>query len=351
MKKLFQVFIPKETRTKVEEILYSGNLNSGVYVQEFENKIKKYLGIENFIAVNSYSSASTIVWDLIGIKSDDEVIASPMSCLASNQPLAMKKAKVKWCDIDPNIGSLDPDQVEKNITNNTKAILHYHWGGYPGYIDEVVQIGRKYGIPVVEDAIESFGSEYKGKKLGNTGADFTLFSFQPVRLPTTIDGGGIVIRNLKDYSKAKLIRDYGINRSNFRDELGEINPDSDISTPGISASLNELNAYIGSSAMNHIPELLAIQRKNAESNYNSLIGRKSFKPINTDHTLPNYWVYSFLTKSRDELLKEFRNKGIYASKVHIRNDNYSVFNAEKIPLKGVDEFNDSILSIPSGWWL
>ncbi|MTI19475.1 aminotransferase class V-fold PLP-dependent enzyme, partial [Fulvivirga sp. RKSG066] len=232
-----------------------------------------------------------------------EIIASPMSCLASNQPLALLGAQIKWVDIDPNIGSLDPDEVKKNISSNTKAILLYHWGGYPGHIDEIVAIGQQFDIPVVEDAIESFGSEYKNKKVGNHGADFTLFSFQPVRLPTTIDGGGIVIRNSTLLDKALLMRDYGINRSNFRDSLGEINPECDISLPGMGATLNELGAYIGYTAMDYVPDLLKKQRNNAKVNKSVLDVYNEILHLSPKDALPNYWIYSFLTPKRDLLLK------------------------------------------------
>lgn len=354
MEPLFKVFMPKDISEVVNTILYSGKLTSGVKVKEFEKNVKNFIGSNNFLALNNYNSAAEITWELIGIKEDDEVIASPMSCLASNQPLALKKATLKWVDIDPIVGSLDPIEVRKSITSKTKAILHYHWGGYPGHIDEIIAIGKEYGIPVVEDAIESFGSEYKGKKIGNTGADYTLFSFQPVRLPTTIDGGGIIFKNEEDYKKALLLRDYGIDRSKFRDELGEINSKCDIALPGMGAGLNEIGALIGVESMRKIEILLALQRNNAQKNNNFVATLENSLPLGfSNKTNPNYWIYSFLTPDRDSLLVKLRDKGYYASKVHLRNDYYSVFgksNGRQF-LKGVDKFEKEQLSIPCGWWL
>lgn len=354
MQPLLKVFMPSNISNDVKNILYSGKLTSGVKVKEFEKNVKTFIGSNNFLALNNYNSASEITWELIGIKEGDEVIASPMSCLASNQPLALKKATLKWVDIDPIIGSLDPTEVRKSITSNTKAILHYHWGGYPGYIDEIIAIGKEFGIPVVEDAIESFGSEYKGKKIGNTGADFTLFSFQPVRLPTTIDGGGLICKNEEDYNKALLLRDYGIDRSKFRDELGEISSKCDIALPGMGAGLNEIGALIGVKSMLKIEELLAKQRKNAQENNKIIASFEGSLPLGLPiKTNPNYWIYSFLTPNRDELLLKLRDMNYYASKVHLRNDYYSVFgksNGKKV-LNGVVQFEKQQLSIPCGWWL
>ena len=82
---------------------------------------------------------------------------------------------IKWADIDPTTGTLDPGSVEKKISSKTKAIIHNHFCGYPGYIDEINELGRRYGIPVIDDGIEAFGSEYKRQKIGNCGTDITIF--------------------------------------------------------------------------------------------------------------------------------------------------------------------------------
>lgn len=348
---LFKVFIPPDVVANANDILLSGSLNSGKYLSEFETKVRSFIGCERFLAVNSYNSAAQIVYELIGLKPGDEVIASPMSCLASNQPVAIKRAIMKWTDIDPLVGSLDPDEVRKNITKHTKAILFYQWGGYPGHIDEILQIGKDFGIPVIEDAIESFGSEYRGRKLGNTGADYTLYSFQPVRLPTTIDGGGIAFKAVADYEKAVLIRDYGIDRSSFRDYFGEITETCDISIPGFGATLNEFNAFIGSKSMDKVPLLLQKQKENSKNNTEYLTRLGQVSCIGLADSNPNYWIFTFLSSDRDNLLDFIRKDNIYASKVHLRNDYYSLFGSFQDKLTGVKKFSDETLSIPCGWWV
>ena len=119
---------------------------------------------------------------------------------------------------------------EKKLVNKQKQ--HNHFCGYPGFIDEINVIGKEYGISVIDDCIEAFGSEYKGRKLGNCGTDITIFSFNAVRIPNTIDGGAIIIHNKDLLKQAVLIRDCGIDRSIFRDELGEISPLCDITVTG-----------------------------------------------------------------------------------------------------------------------
>ena len=351
MESLFKVFMKKGITDELSEILYSGQLASGKYCNQFEQLLSEFLGVQRVDLTNSYSTASSLVWEAIGIKSEDEVIASPMSCLASNQPVVMKGGKIVWADIDPTVGSLAPDSVKEAITPNTKAILHYHWGGYPGYIDEILAIGQEYGIPVVEDGIEAFGSSYKNKKLGATGADFSIFSFQPVRLPTSVDGGAVVCKNPDDAEKIALIKDYGIDRSEFRDTHGEISAYCDINLSGFGGAMSELNAFIGLQNLSETGRLIELQHIAAQNNDRLLEELvRGARPIGLLDTKPNYWIYTFLSDKRDELILEFRERGLSASKVHLRNDRYSVFGKFRGDLTGVNEFEQTSLSIPSGWW-
>jgi dTDP-4-amino-4,6-dideoxygalactose transaminase len=351
MKPLYKVFIPTDIAQDISLVLSSGQISSGKLAKEFEKAVASYIGCNYFLSTNNYNTASQLVWETIGINPGDEIIASPMSCLASNQPLAMKRAKLVWADIDPQVGSLDPSSVKKKITSKTKAILHYHWCGYPGHIDEVLQIASDYGLPVVEDAIESFGTLYKGKLMGNTGADFTLFSFQPTRLPCSVDGGGVVFKSKENFEKATLIRDFGIDRKRFRNHVSEIEESCDISLPGFSGGLNELSAAIGLKSLLQVPSLLGQQRTNAISNKQYLsdeFGISNY--VDNRNGDPNYWVFSFLSDDSSQLLVELRKRGVYASRVHLRNDRYSVFGTFDPKLVGVNDFEKRQLSIPSGWW-
>lgn len=337
---------------EMNSILHSGALTYGKWGKLFEQKLGEYIGEPRIAAVNSYNSAMLVALAVIGTKPGDEVIASPMSCLASNQPFATQSLKVVWADIDPKTGTLCPESVKSRITSKTKAIFHNHFCGYPGYIDEINKIGKEKGIIVVDDAIEAFGSEYKGKRIGNTGTDITIFSFQTVRLPNTIEGGAIAFNSDDFYKKANLIRDYGIDRSQFRDDSGEISPSCDISLPGYGATLSDINSYIGVLQLQEIEELIQIQRKNAEA-WEHIIQSKTknceFVNSKSDKK-PNYWVFGLLSPDKIGLIERFRAAGYYGSGVHLPNNYYSVFGSHEI-LPGVDEFYSKFLAIPCGWWV
>jgi len=348
---LFKPYMPEQL-PELETILHSGSLSYGKWGKLFEIKLGEYIGEPKIVSVNSYNSAMLVALAVIGIKQGDEIIASSMSCLASNQPFVTQGAKVIWADIDPLTGTLSPDSVRSKITSKTKAIFHNHFCGYPGSIDEINEIGKENGIMVVDDAIEAFGSEYKGRRIGNTGADITVFSFQTVRLPNTIDGGALAFKNAEFYEKALLIRDYGIDRKNFRTSNGEINSACDINTPGFGVTLSEINSYIGCLQMDKVDELMAIQRKNAVIWRNSILLKYPETNFlgNTLNELPNYWVFGILNSNKMTLLKKFRDEGYYASSVHLPNNYYSVF-GNRMQMPGVNEFYANFLALPCGWWL
>lgn len=339
-----------ENLGELNSILNSGSLSYGKWGKIFENQLASYFNHKNVAVVNSFNSAILVLIASFNLKSGDEVIASPMSCLASNQPFAACNIIIRWADIDPMTGTLSPSDVKKKITNRTKLIFHNHHCGYPGYIDEIREIANQNGLLVIDDGIEAFGSEYKGRRIGNVGSDATVFSFQTVRMPNTIDGGAFIINNDKIFEKALRIRDYGINRSIFRDKFGEISKDCDISEHGYGATLNEVSSYIGFAQMNSIDKILNLHSENAKKWNEVLITDfpELIKVVSKD-SVPNYWVYGILAKNKRKVIDDFRAKGYYASGVHLPNNYYSVF-GEKVLLKGVEEFYAKFVALPCGWW-
>jgi dTDP-4-amino-4,6-dideoxygalactose transaminase len=345
---LYKPFMPEVPL--VNEILHSGQLSYGKYGRMFESTLMSYFGTQQLLVTNTFSMAIMVTLTTLGLRPGDRAIVSPMACLASTQPLLSMGLKVLWADIDPNLGTLDPESVRRMIKENPRVIIHNHFCGYPGHIDEINAIGQEYGIPVIDDGIEAFGSEYKGNKLGNVGSDATIFSFNPVRFPTTLDGGAVLFKDNALFNKSLLVRDAGIDRSRFRDEFGEISPTCDIEIVGHSATPMEINSYIGVQQMKHAESIITRQRENALI-WNELVVQMSeVQPVINKNILPNYWLYGLIVPDKVNYLKLFRERGYYASGVHIHNNCYSVF-GEKRSLPGVNAFYNSFLALPSGWWV
>lgn len=343
---LYKPYMPSEL-PELKNILCSGNLAYGKWGKEFECKLVNFIGTGNLLTTNTYSSAIQVALTVLDLLPGDEVIASPMSCLASNMPLLTYGLKVIWADIDPKSGTLSPESVRKKISPKTKLIFHNHFCGYIGYVDEINAIGKEYGIHVIDDCVEAFGSKYKGNYAGNLGTDISLFSFQTVRLPNTIDGGALIFKDKCLYNKALLMRDFGIHRDVFRDKYGEISKDCDIYMKGYGATLSEVNSYIGCVEMEGIANLLVQQKKNAINWKNEFVDIKLMERNDID---PNYWIFGILSNNKLQDLLSFRERGFYTSSVHFPNNYYSVF-GEVLELKGVTEFYNSFIALPCGWWM
>lgn len=348
---IFKPYMPEDITTGISEILYSGQLSYGKYGREFETRLGAFINNNKVITTTTYNQALLIVLSTLNLQPGDEVIASPVSCLASNQPFAVKGLSIKWVDVDPLSGTMDVEKLKDLISSKTKAIFNNLFCGFGGDLEEVYKIGREFGIPVIDDCIEGFGTKYKDDFTGCTGADLTVFSFQTVRIPNTVDGGAISFKDQNLFEKGKLIRDYGINRSNFRLSTGEINPECDIELEGYGATMSEINSYIGCRQMDQISDLLSIQKQNAMKWKIYFEGKTDVRSLNIDEKCnPNFWVYGVLADNKLNFIEEMKAVGFYATSVHINNNIYSVFN-NKVDLAGVNEFMKKFVAIPSGWWI
>ena len=346
---LFKPYMPE--LSEMEAILHSGALAYGNYTKQFEEKLKTYFNTQYLNVTSSFNNAISVALTTLGIVPGNSIIASPMACLVSTQPYLSSGLTVRWADVDSDTGTLSPDSVRQRITPEIKAIVHNHFCGYPGYIDEINAIGKEYGIPVIDDGIECFGSEYKGKIIGNCGTDVTVFALSAVRFCNCIDGGIVIFKDKALYEKSLLVRDCGIDRTRFRDNLGEINPDCDISLVGYSATMSNVNGYIGMKQMEVVPELLKKHRTQAEKWKTFFSEKNEYRILQREACNPNYWVFGLRTSDKIETIKKFREMGYYASGVHMRNDKYSAFGRQSVDLPGVDEFYRSFVALPCGWWM
>ena len=228
----------------------------------FEELLRQYIGNPLLTSTGDASTSIAICLFLAGVRPGDEVITSPLACLATNQPILNLFAKARWCDVDPLTGNLDPTDLARKITRRTKAVLLFHWAGNPADLAPIYEVSRRAEIPIVEDASESLGAEYSGQKIGNTGGDYVVFSFYPNRHVTTIEGAAIAFGSAEQFARGQRLKRYGIHPTTFRMPNGEINPDSDIAEPGWNSYLNHIAATIGIAQMQHARARLKAHQQN-----------------------------------------------------------------------------------------
>jgi perosamine synthetase len=199
--------------------LRSTNLTQGPKIVEFERAIADYIGVKYAVAFSNGTAALHGACYAAGIGVGDEVITTPITFAASANCVRYVGGTVVFADIDPETYNIDPNQIRKNITGKTKAIIPVDFTGQPVDIDEIMGIAREHNLVVIEDGAHSLGATYKGRKVGQT-ADMTMFSFHPVKPVTTAEGGIIVTNNERFYKKMLQFRSHGIEPTAYSTEQG-----------------------------------------------------------------------------------------------------------------------------------
>jgi dTDP-4-amino-4,6-dideoxygalactose transaminase len=158
--------VKKELKKLIENSDLAGKLTLGEKVSQLEEEVKKFLGCKYAVFLTNATAGFEIAYKFAGLKPGDEVIAPAITFIATiSYPLAIG-AKVVLADIDPKTLNMDPEDVAKKVTKNTKVIVPVHIGGYPCDMDAIMDIAKKFDIVVLEDAAHAFGAVYKGKIIG-----------------------------------------------------------------------------------------------------------------------------------------------------------------------------------------
>lgn len=348
---LYKPHVPDSAGAALRKVLDSGQIAGDGNCAEFERKLREFLGVRYLAITAEFSRSVEMALRMTGVGPGDSVLLSPLACLATTMPILQVGARPVWCDIDLQTGSLDPDDIARKCAG-AKAVLLYHWVGIPGNIDGVRRVAEQAGLRIIEDAGEALGAEYQGRRIGAHGFDYSVFSFSPVRHITTGEGAAISFRDPDRHELARLWRRYGIPAPDFRDNLGEIRTECDIKIPGFHNYLNCLGGELGALQMDCLPGIVKTHRENGRYFDRALSQVPGIRLLNRDpKSVPSYWVYCFLCEDREDLLKKLRVAGIYASKVHARNDLYSCFGGGPADLPAVSEFEAHELCIPCGWWV
>lgn len=202
-----------------------GKLSLGSKVEEAERACNEYLGTTSSTFVTNATAGFEIAYKYANLKPEDEVIVPAITFVATMAyPLAVG-AKLVFADVDPRTLNMDPADVARKITKNTKMIVPVHIGGYPVDMETIMELARKHDIIVLEDAAHAFGAMYKGKKVGTIG-DFAAFSMHEVKNITSFGEGGILTTTVAEYGQElKRARFLGLDFScPIKDWLYNITP-------------------------------------------------------------------------------------------------------------------------------
>ena len=210
--------IGEEEKDAVLEVLSSGMLAQGSRVRAFEEAFAAYCGTRHAVATSSGTTALHTALLAHGIGPGDEVITSPFTFIAAANAVLYVGARPVFVDIDPATFNIDVALLEAAFSPRTRAIMPVHLFGLPCDVDPILGIADKYDLVVVEDACQAHGSEYRGKWVGSFGTG--CFSFYPTKNITSAEGGMITTDADEVAERCRAIRQHGMRRRYYHDELG-----------------------------------------------------------------------------------------------------------------------------------
>ena len=175
------------------------SLTMGPQVQFFQDEFAAMCGVKHAFACTNCTTSMHLATQLFGIKEGDEVIVTPNTFIATSLVIMKEKAVPVYADIDQRTYNIDPKQIEKKITDKTKAIYVVHYGGLMCDMDPIMKIAKQHGLYVLEDCAHTPGAEYKGRKAGSVG-DIGCFSFHSLKNMTTLGEGGMITTNHEEWA-------------------------------------------------------------------------------------------------------------------------------------------------------
>ena len=304
-----------EIRSAIEKVLGSQQFIMGPQVRELEAETASLVGSKFALGCASGSDALLLALMAMGVDSGDEVITPPFTFVATAGSIARLKAKPVFVDIDPETYNLNPKQLESAITGRTRAIMPVHLFGLPAEMDAINRIARAHGVPVIEDAAQSIGSQYHGTHVGKIG-EFGCFSFFPSKNLGGAGDGGMITTNDSDLAeRIAVLREHGSRKKYHYDLLG------------MNSRLDTLQAAILLVKLGYLDEFTRARRRNADR-YGELFKQAGLEqwirlPIQPEGQRHVYNQFVIRAQRRDQLREHLRARGIpteiyYPSPLHLQ---------------------------------
>jgi dTDP-4-amino-4,6-dideoxygalactose transaminase len=330
--------IKPEIDRAIEGVITNTAFVLGKAVEEFEKKFASYCETKHCLGVNSGTSALIMTLQALGIGEGDEVITTPNTFIATAEAISQVGAKPVFVDIQENSYNIDPTKLEKAITQKTKAIIPVHLYGQTADMDPILKVAEKNKIPVIEDACQSHGALYNGKKAGSL-ALAGCFSFYPGKNLGAYGEGGAVTTNSDEIAqKIKMLRDHGSAKKFYHEYIGN------------NCRLEGIQGAVLSVKLNHLDDWNEKRKNNADLYRKYLKGTGVVTPEEMPYAKHVYHVFCIRVKEREKLIDFLKQKGIFTNihypiPIHLQNA-YGFLGYKKGSFPVTERVVDEILSLP-----
>jgi dTDP-4-amino-4,6-dideoxygalactose transaminase len=299
--------ILSDVEKKISEVIRSGRFILGPVVEELEARITDYCGTKYAIGVSSGTDALLISLMAAGIGEGDEVITTPFTFFATAGSIARVGAHPVFVDIEPETFNIDPKQIENKITDKTRALMPVHLYGQCANMDSILEVARRHGLAVIEDAAQAIGSEYKGQRAGSIG-DYGCLSFFPTKNLGGFGDGGMVTTSSKElYERVKILRVHGSEPKYFHKTIGG------------NFRLDAIQAAVVLAKLNYLDHWTELRRQNAEI-YKTLFEKRGL--LNSlelpSETTPRHVYNQYVIRVKDyrDGLRQFLDKNHVATEIY-----------------------------------
>ena len=330
--------IKAEIEPAVLNALDSGQFVLGKEVAAFEEEFASYQQGQFAVGVNSGTSALHLALLAAGVGPGDEVITVSCTFVATVAAIDYAGARPIYVDVDPITLNMDPGKIEAAITSKTKAILPVHLHGQPADMDAIMEIGKRHGLRVIEDAAQAHGAEYKGRRVGSIG-DLGCFSFYPGKNLGAYGEGGMVVTNNEDFAdRVRVLRDWG-----QEEKYHHVHKGFNYRMEGVQGAILRVK-------LRHLDAWTASRRQNAKL-YSNLLAESGVEiPVEMDYAKHVYHVYAVRSSERDSLQKSLQAREIqtgihYPIPVHLQKA-YAEFRDNQADLPVTERVVTELLSIP-----
>lgn len=347
---VFKPLIEKEEIGSAVSSLEQGWLGMGASVGDFERALKEFLGRDDryVVAVNTGHAALHLAMMLIGLGPGDEVITPAFNNIADFQAILAVGAKPVFCDIDEATLCIDVDKAEKLIGPNTKAIIAMDYDCCLADHDAISKLAERYNLRVIHDAAHSLGSYYKGQKVG-TFSDICMFSFDPVKTITCIDGGALVVKTSEEVEILHQMRLIGMGQPANVMYGNQRAWTYDVSRLGFRYHMANLHAAIGLAQLKKLP-LITKKRQQACIRYNELLSgvREVTTPKSDFESVTPFLYYIRVPAANRDSLREYLKQSDIDTGIHWQPGHwFRLFSdCKKGDLSVTDQIGHEILSLP-----
>lgn len=236
-------------------------LTTGPAVEAFESAIKQVSGTEHAVSVTSGTAALHVAYSALNLKKDDEVITTPLTFVATAATAAVEGARIRFADIDPVTGNLDPLAASEYLNDRTKAITTVDYAGVPADIQAFRAVVGSSGPAIIQDAAHSIGSTFAGRPVGSE-ADLTTFSFFPTKNLTTAEGGAVVTNDENLAFASRQFKNHGLVREQDHLREPDIGPwHQEVHRFGLNYRLPDVLAALGLSQIQRLGEFKSKRRR------------------------------------------------------------------------------------------